>query len=96
MATFYKVKRKEQLQEEIFLAKELSLKKIICCKFAYAKKLYAEKQTADSKLLIKFLFGEEFTRFARAQVLKSKIKKLNKQSCLNHLMEKNDLQLSLF
>lgn len=96
MATFYSVKRKEQLQEEIMLAKEFALKKLLYCKFAYAKKLYAEKQNYDSKLLIAILFGEEFKRFSRAQILKRKIQKLNKQSGLNQLMGKSDLQLSLF
>lgn len=96
MATFYKIKRKDPIQEEVILAKDFALKKFLYCKFAYARKLYSEKQNKNSDLLISLFFTEQFKRFARARVLKDKIKKINKQSSLNHLMGKSDLQLSLF
>lgn len=96
MATFYKVKRKSPLQEEIILTKEYAIKQLLYCKFAYAKKLFAQTQNLQSQLLVISFFKESFRRFVRSMILKNKIKKINKCSSLAHLMNKSDLQLSLY
>ena len=96
MATFYKVKRKSPLQEEITLAKEYAIKQLIYCKFAYARKLFAQTQNLQSQLLVASFFKESFRRFVRSMILKNKIKKINKNSSLAHLMNKSDMQLSLY
>lgn len=95
MATFYKIKRKQPAQEEIILTKEIALKKFLYCNFAFAKKMYTEKQNQENIFMIAHLFADSFRKFVRLKVLKSKIKKINNESSLGHLMKKNDLLLCL-
>ena len=64
-------------------------------KFAFAKKMYTEKQNQENIFMIAHLFADSFRKFVRLKVLKSKIKKINNESSLGHLMKKNDLQLCL-
>ena len=82
--------------EEIILAKEYAIKQLLYCKFAYARKLFAQTQNLQSQLLVASFFKESFRRFVRAMILKNKTKKINKNSSLAHLMNKSDLQLCLF
>lgn len=96
MATFYKTKIKNPLQEEIILAKEYAVKQLLYCKFAYARKLFAQSQNFQSQLLLKSFFNDAFRKFVKAEVLKNKIKKINKDSSLSHFKDKSNLQLCLF